>query len=293
MNPLVSYYTTVLRPDEKLRRTHASLARGGVPWELVVTVAHGFDTVFDFLPRDTANLKVLSTPGAGISEGFNAALAQCTGQYLMVANAGDLILDVRPLVAALERDATLDVAYGDFLMGGRGTPGSAGVSPAPSASGGKIGSQAGGTSALPDEGQVTSSVRPSPPLRGGEGVEPVGGRLVKARPGPLTKWDWLTHAMCFCHGAALTRPDFHRRFGLYDPRYTATMDFAVYLSAVCAGARMSYAPGAVAEIEGSGVSSRVLARTRENYRVIREHVSWPVAFPIACKWWLASRLFGR
>jgi hypothetical protein len=233
---MVSFYTTVLRPDERLTRTHNSLAQAGVPWEHVVTVASEFEKAFDFLPKGAANLTVLSTPGAGISDGFNAAIRQCRGKYLMAANAGDRVLDVRPLVEALERAPALGVVYGDIRL---------------------------------------------------------AGRVVKARPGPLTERHWITHAMCFCHGAAMTRRDFHERYGLYEAQYRFAMDFALFFQAAKAGARMTYVPKVVSEIEGGGVSSRALARTRENYRIIRQQVSWPLAFPIACKWLLASLLFDR
>jgi hypothetical protein len=231
MSPVVSFYTTVLRPDEKLRRTHQSLQQEGVPWEHVVTVARDFEHVFDFLPKGADNVTALSTPGAGISEGFNAAIRQCRGKFLMAANAGDLVLDARRLVAALERDPGLQVVYGDIRR---------------------------------------------------------EGRIVKACPGPLTRWDWITHAMCFCHGAAMTRSDFHQRYGFYDPQYRLTMDTALYLSAVYAEARMTYVPQVVAEIERDGVSSHPLNRTRENYRAIRQRSPWGIAFPIACKWLLVA-----
>jgi hypothetical protein len=238
MSPVVSFYTTVLRPDEKLRRTHESLQQEGVSWEHVVTVARDFERVFDFLPKGTDNVTARSTPGAGISDGFNAALRQCRGKFLMAANAGDRVLDARPLIAALEQDPALEVAYGDIRV----------------------------------EGRIME------------------GRIVKARPGPLTRWDWITHAMCFCHGAAMTRSDFHQRYGFYDPQYHLTMDTALYLSAVYAGARMAYVARVVAEIEGGGVSSHPLVRTRENYRAIRQRSPWAIAFPIACKWLLIAYL---
>jgi hypothetical protein len=67
MNPVVSFYTTVLRPDEKLWRTYESLQQEDVPWEHVVTVARDFERVFDFLPKGTENVTSLSTPSAAIS----------------------------------------------------------------------------------------------------------------------------------------------------------------------------------------------------------------------------------
>jgi hypothetical protein len=112
----VSFYTTVLRPDDTLKRTHTSLARCGVEYEHVVTVAHDFDQTSRYLPLASPNLKVISTPGASLGAGWNAALQECEGTFLMVANGGDEIVNVQPLVEALDRDPSLDFVYGDIRI---------------------------------------------------------------------------------------------------------------------------------------------------------------------------------
>ena len=119
----VSFYTTVLRPDNSLTRTHESLPRCGINYEHVVTVARDFDQAFRYLPRTSPNLKVISTPDASLGAGWNAALRGCEGDYLMVANGGDAIINVKPLVEALDRDPNLDFAYGDIRIEDRFEPG--------------------------------------------------------------------------------------------------------------------------------------------------------------------------
>lgn len=119
----VSFYTTVLRPDDTLKRTHESLPHGGVDYEHVVTVAHDFEQTFRYLPRTSPHLKALSTPDASLGAGWNAALRECQGAYLMVANGGDEIVNVKPLVEALDRDPNLDFVYGDIRIEGRFEPG--------------------------------------------------------------------------------------------------------------------------------------------------------------------------
>jgi hypothetical protein len=232
----VSFYTTVLRPDAKLTRTHESLAHSGVDYEHVVTVAQGFDQVYDYLPATQPNLKVISTPHATLGAGFNAAIQHCDSANLMVVNSGDTIVNAKPLVDALDHDATLDFVYGDIRFEDRIEPG---------------------------------------------------------RPSPVAKRDFLVHGMYLRHGAIMTRRCFHRKFGTYDPRLRIAVDFDMYLKAVAAGARMRYVPEVVAAIETPGLSRRLWERTQENYRVIRRWLPWPIAFPIACKWLLASLLFER
>jgi hypothetical protein len=112
----VSFYTTVLRPDNSLQRTHESLPHCGVEYEHVVTVAHDFDQTRRYLPSGSPSLKVISTPGASLGAGWNAALTECEGAYLMVANSGDAIINVKPLVEALDRDQNLDFVYGDIRI---------------------------------------------------------------------------------------------------------------------------------------------------------------------------------
>lgn len=231
-----SFYTTVLCPDEKLRRTHEAIQRSGVRWEHVVTVATQFEKAFDFLPEDAPDLTVLSTPGAGISEGFNVAIRQCRGKYLMVANSGDSIRNVLPLVAALDKHPELDFAYGNCSVAG--TP-------------------------------------------------------VQARPSPFSAQQCYYHGMGFCHGASMTRSDFHDKFGYYDSEFRIAMDFQVYLQAVQRGARMLKVQTTVADIEDPGVSSSILARTRENYRIVRRFVPAHLALFIAVKWFIVATIVER
>jgi len=76
----------------------------------------GFRRTFRYLPRPSPTLKVISTPDASLGAGWNAALRECEGAYLMVANGGDAIINVKPLVEALDRDPNLDFAYGDIRI---------------------------------------------------------------------------------------------------------------------------------------------------------------------------------
>jgi hypothetical protein len=240
MPPRISFYTTVLRPDHKLAQTHASLSRAGLEFEHVVSVATGIDDIGKFLPIHEGNLRILSTPGAGISEGFNAAIQACSAPYLMVANAGDQILDIRPLVEALEGDKMVDIAYGDIA---------------------------------------------------------VNGKTHSARRGPLTHQQFRLHAMCFCHGAAVTRSSFFQEFGYYDRRYPVAMDFDVFYSAMRAGAVAIHRQTVAAEIEPPGISSNIWKRTKDNYRVIRRDTPRPLALVIASKWliaaWCAEKVMNR
>lgn len=120
-SPVISFYTTVLRPGQELAKTHATLAAaaGEFPYEHVVSVAEKFETLPEFIPGRPPNLKLISAPKSSISEGFNIAIRACSAPLIMVANAGDRILDATPLVRVLQSQPRADFAYGDILLNGK------------------------------------------------------------------------------------------------------------------------------------------------------------------------------
>jgi hypothetical protein len=120
-SPAISFYTTVLRPAQDLANTHAALAAaaGKFPFEHVVSIAEKFETATEFITGRPRNLKLISAPKSSISEGFNIAIRACSAPLIMVANAGDRIIDAAPLIKALHSQPEADFAYGDISLNGK------------------------------------------------------------------------------------------------------------------------------------------------------------------------------
>lgn len=115
---MISIITTARQSDAALLRSIQSVRAMNCQysWEHIITVAQppsapGLAVEYD------SRTKVIPAKGLGISAGFNRAIDASSGQFLIVLNAGDELVNVNQLAAALMGSGA-DFIYGDIIYDG-------------------------------------------------------------------------------------------------------------------------------------------------------------------------------
>ena len=116
---MISVIATVLNEGESLRGLLDSLAGQTLPPDEIVMVDGGStDGTLDVL-RDYSShlpLRVIESPGAGISAGRNLAIREAKGELIAVTDAGVVLVPewLEALIAPLQQDNDLQVVGGFF-----------------------------------------------------------------------------------------------------------------------------------------------------------------------------------